>query len=462
MLSPPLRRLLLAGFSITTIAAPAALCGPLPTGFQVVRAHAGVNFPSSLRFAPDGRLFFTELTGRVAYYPSLSYPNSVTWDFIPVKYDPSAEWGNHGIAFHPDFADSPYVYVSFSNLSPLSDRLVRYTDKLGVASDSTLMMSVPAGSSIHHGGRVEFGPDGMIYWSYGDQQDMSAAQDPSALSGKIFRLGRGGRPAPGNPWGPSNPAIVMGIRNVFGLSFDPLSGIGYFTENGPDCDDEANLMAFGANYGWGPSDDCGTQPAGTFPALASFTPTIAPTGCCLYRGSAYPSRYDGTLFFGSWNESRLYRARFKPGQPDQVDTVDVFCTFDEPVLDVTEGPDGFLWVATAGSIWRITYTGLTIAVEDPPATPVLSLGIAPNPSYGMVAQHHRCARGRAARRDRPAGSALAKLERSAVAPHYRGRPLRARRSGTGGRLSGAPHQLPGNGHAAPDSSGRLTAPSRTG
>jgi glucose/arabinose dehydrogenase len=386
MLSPaPLRRTLLAGFSIMTIAAPAALSGPLPNGFQIVRAHPNVNFPTTLRFAPDGRLFFTELTGRVAYYPSISYPSSVTWDFIPVEYDPNGEWGNHGMAFHPNFPDSPYVYLSFSNHDPLSDRLVRYVDKLGVAGDSTLLMSVPADSPYHHGGRVEFGPDGMIYWSHGDQTDMASAQDPSALGGKIFRLGRGGLPAPGNPWGPSNPAIVMGIRNVFGMCFDPLNGIGYFTDNGPDCDDKVNILAFGANYGWGPDDPCGGQPPGTFPALATFTPTIAPTGCCLYRGNVYPSRYDGTMFFCSWNESQLYRVRFKPGHPDQVDTLDVFCTFDEQPLDVTEGPDGFLWVATTGSIYRITYTPPTVAVDDPPAIPALSLGVAPNPSYGPVA-----------------------------------------------------------------------------
>jgi hypothetical protein len=181
----------------------------------------------------------------------------------------------------------------------------------------------------------------------------------------------------------------MGIRNVFGLCFDPLNGTGYFTDNGPECDDEVNLLAFGANYGWGPNDPCNGQPAGTFPALATFNPTIAPTGCWLYRGNAYPSRYDGTLFFATWNDSRLYRVRFKANHPDQVDTLDVFYTFNEQVLDVTEGPDGFLWVATTGSIWRITYTNPTIAVDDPAPSPLLSLGVVPNPSYGAVAFNTR-------------------------------------------------------------------------
>ena len=374
----PSRRLLFCLVGLL-VAAPAAA---LPPGFALEHIHGPISFTTTLRFAPDGRLFFTELSGRVAYYPSLSFPTPVIWTTVPVYA--SGERGLLGLAFHPDFPDSPYIYLDFSNPSPAVDRLVRYVDWLGQAADSTILFDVPADVNVHHGGRVAFGPDGMIYVTHGDEGDMVSAQDPSLLAGKIFRLGRGGKPAPENPWGPSNPAAVLGIRNVFGLCFDPLDGTGYFTENGPECDDEINLLALGANYGWGPSEFCGGQPAGTFQPLTLFNPTIAPTGCCVYRGGVYPARFDGNLFFGTYNDHGVYRVRFVPGHPDRIDSVDVFATFDDPVIDLTVGPDGQLWVATTSDIFRFTYNQ-SVAVGDPDPRAQVSLSLAPNPSRGVVA-----------------------------------------------------------------------------
>ncbi|TMQ72148.1 MAG: hypothetical protein E6K80_03445 [Candidatus Eisenbacteria bacterium] len=354
----------------------------LPPGFTIQVAHVPVNFPTALRFAPDGRLFFTELSGRVAYYPSLTYPFSVTWTTLNVAS--GGERGALGLAVHPDFPDSPYVYVVYSNASPLEDRLVRYVDALGEAKSPAVLIASSSDADFHHGGRVAFGPDGQIYLTYGDQLDLGAAQTIGDPRGKIFRLGRGGKPAPGNPWGPTNPAALLGIRNVFGICFDPRDGTGYFTENGPDCDDEINLLALGANYGWGPDDFCGGTPAGDRAPLVYFTPTIAPTGCCVYRGGVYPSRWDGALFFGGWNTGFLYRARFVAGRPDLIDSLDVFADVGEGVLDVTVGPDGFLWVSTPTRILRITYAPTVGVGEGPAAALAPSLRMGPNPFRSNV------------------------------------------------------------------------------
>src|SRR5262245_53972294 len=231
----------------------------LPPGFTLQDVHSGVNFPTTLRFAPDGRLFFTELTGRVAYYPSLGSTSSVTWATLSVAS--GGERGVHGLAVHPDYPDSPYVYVVYSNATPLEDRLVRFVDFLGEGKSPAVLIAHSSDQDYHHGGRVAFGPDGQIYLTYGDQLDLPAAETIRDPPGKMFRIGRGGKPSPGNPWGPTDAACLLGIRNVFGLCFDPVDGTGYFTDNGPDCDDEINLLALGANYGWGPDDFCGGSPA---------------------------------------------------------------------------------------------------------------------------------------------------------------------------------------------------------
>jgi hypothetical protein len=114
-----------------------------------------------------------------------------------------------------------------------------------------------------------------------------------------------------------------------------------FTENGPDCDDEVNLIVLGANYGWGTADFCGGQPSGSYPAIKTFTPTIAPTGCNVYRGTRYTPALDGDLFFGSYNYGVLEHIKFVPGTVDQIALYEEFATFPEPLLDVTTGTDGY-------------------------------------------------------------------------------------------------------------------------
>jgi glucose/arabinose dehydrogenase len=354
----------------------------LPPGYALEAVRTGLPNPiGQIRFSPDGRLFYLETkTGRVMV-SAAPFQTSSVWATLAI--DTFGERGLLGMAFHPSFADSHYIYFYHTNPNPLVNRVDRLRDQVNVGVNPVVFYDgLPAGAEFHHGGRLGFGPDRMLYITFGEQTEPDDAQDPNNVRGKILRIGPGGKPAPGNPYGASNPAVLKGVRNPFGLTFDPRDGTGYFTENGPDCDDEVNILTFGANYGWSSTDPCGSQPAGTFPALASFTPTIAPTGCCLYRGTRYTPSLDGNLFFGSYNDGTLYRVVFVPGTVDQVALVEVFADLGESVLDVTTGADGLLWVATATKIWRILPPGVA-SVELPVAR--ASLAAAPNPFTRGVA-----------------------------------------------------------------------------
>ncbi len=343
------------------------------------RVHAGLNFPTALRFAPDGTLFYTELqTGRIMRRDDPYNPIADVWATVPVDAEVGTERGLLGLALHPDYPDSPYVYVYHSHPNPLTNRVARIQDRDGVGTNYTVFFgNLPAQSGIHHGGRLAFGPDGMLYVTYGDQDNRDLSQQTGVLPGKIFRLGRGGKPAPGNPFGPTNPAAFMGIRNVFGICFDPQDGTGYFTENGPTCDDEVNVLSIGQNYGWGmPTEACGSYPDNSMAPLLSFTPTIAPTGCVLYRGTVHP-QFNGNLLFGSFNDGVLYRAVFAPGSVTDVDTLEVLEDFDgHPVLDVTVAPNGVIWVCTDEAIFRVLATPLDVEPQD---SARLRLDIGPNP-----------------------------------------------------------------------------------
>jgi len=316
------------------------------------RVHQLLDFPSTLKFAPDGRLFYLEtFAGNVMYYADSNAMAPTLWASIPVIS--TVEHGLLGMAFHPQFPDSPYVYFYHTNPTPYFNRVVRMTDSSGVGTHYCVIFDgLPCGSESHEGGRLAFGPDRMLYVTVGDQGVEANSQDTSTPLGKILRLTTMGLPAPGNPFGPLNPAIAYGTRNSYGICFDPLNGDGYFTENGPTCDDELNFLQFAANYGWGPNHVCGVIPPGTMAPMWSISPTIAPTGICVYRGKTLQP-YNGDLFFTSFNQSNLWRVVLSPAGPDQVGSVQVFSEFDEAALDVTVGPDQSIWVSTASSIWRI-------------------------------------------------------------------------------------------------------------
>lgn len=358
----------------------------LPPGYEIEQSKPSLNFPVALRFASDGRLFYIErATGQIKVFNHINDPAPVAWGSVSVSS--AGERGLLGLALHPDFPDSPFVYVYHTNPNPLVNQIVRFREDNGVGTNPIVFYDgLAAGSDYHHGGRLAFGPDRNLYVTYGEQTEPSAAQDINDKRGKVLRLGRGGLPAVGNPFGSSNPVYAYGVRNPFGICFDPRDGIGYFTENGLDCDDEVNRLAIGVNYGWGPSDFCDGQPGGTYPAMTRFTPTIAPTGCVLYRGDGYAGRYDGDLFFGSYNEGNIRRIRFFPGAPDVVDTLEVFAQFEEPILDVTVGPDELLWVSTPTSIWRIVPPFANpVSVDTPVAPPRLTAS--PNPFTRGVSFH---------------------------------------------------------------------------
>ncbi len=368
--------LLALSFSLPSIS-------PAEEAVDLQLMHAEVSFPSTLRFAPDGRLFVLEtLTGRVIVYPdTASATTPSVWATLPVFSD--GERGLLGMAFHPLFPDSPYVYLYHTNPDPLVNRLVRMVDSAGVGVQYTILVDgLTAWSSTHQGGRVAFGPDGMLYCTVGDQYRPDFATDVNSPYGKIYRMTSTGRPAPGNPFGPNNRAVLYGVRNDFGLCFDKYSGQGYFTENGPTCDDEINFLQFGANYGWSPEDTmCFGQPAGTKDPMWRTSPTIAPTGACIYHGTL--SVLEGNLIFGTFNARALYRAYINPQQPDVADSVVKWVDLFDPVLDVTQGPDDWLWAATATSIWRVRANPITLSVPTGPVAQRWAVG--PNPFHGRVA-----------------------------------------------------------------------------
>ncbi|MFG3721641.1 PQQ-dependent sugar dehydrogenase [Streptomyces massasporeus] len=163
----------------------------------------------------------------------------------------AGEGGLLGIALSPDYASDHMVYAYFTSAS--DNRVVRMIydeqkpagEQLG--APDTVYKGIPKGF-IHNGGRIQFGPDKMLYVGTGESGDTGLSQDKDSVGGKILRLTPEGEPAPGNPF-PDSPVYSYGHRNVQGLAWDGKQRL-FASEFGQDTWDELNAIKPGDNYGW--------------------------------------------------------------------------------------------------------------------------------------------------------------------------------------------------------------------
>ncbi|MBI4277686.1 MAG: PQQ-dependent sugar dehydrogenase, partial [Armatimonadetes bacterium] len=206
---------------------------------------------------------------------------------------------------------------------------------------------------IRTGGLLKIGPDEKLYLTIGDLNRPALAQNLQSPAGKVLRYNLDGSIPPDNPF-PGSPIFTLGHGNVFGMAFHPLSGRAYVTDNGPDRDDEVNVLDGGANYGWPVVMGKTGDPRFVDPIL-TFTPTIAPTGAAFYTGDRYPRAYRHNLFFGAWNTGQVYRVVLAPPAYRRVVKVEMVLPARlDGIVDVAQGADGYLYFTTRSAIHRIT------------------------------------------------------------------------------------------------------------
>ena len=323
---------------------------PPSVAFRVETFLSNLDFPVTMRFAPDGRLFFNELrTGRVRVVVN-GVLQAQAFATLPVEI--SGERGLLGLAFDPQFATNRFVYVLHSDPSGVQ-RVVRFTDDNGTGTNPTVIIDNLPSASNHNGGNIGFGPDGFLYVTIGDSLNPANAQDPNSLSGKLLRYNSNGTVVATNPFGANNPAFNLGLRNSFDFTFHPQTGTVYASENGPDCDDEINRVVAGGNYGWRPNFPCGdTNPMFIAP-LVRFTPVIAPTGITFYTGTVFP-QFTGSLFLADLNEGRVRRFVVNEALQGQITSSEIVVNGGFGALvDIVQGPDGFIYFSSTTAIMRI-------------------------------------------------------------------------------------------------------------
>lgn len=298
----------------------------------------GLDTPWEIGFLPGGGLLVTERPG------SLVEIRQGAQRRIPLSsvYE-AGESGLMGLALHPNFAENRWLYLYYTTRRdgrPVNV-VERYRFADGALSDRTLILDDIPGARFHDGGRIAFGPDGMLYITTGDAGDGSLAQLTTSLAGKILRVTDEGRVPPDNPF--ANGVYSFGHRNPQGLAWDDRGRL-WSTEHGPSGAqsglDELNLIERGGNYGWPVIRGDQVREGMISPVVHSGDSyTWAPAGAAYWNGS---------VFFGGLRGEALYEVRvdsYTPGSQVQVKVH--FRGELGRIRAVKLGPDGLLYIGTS-------------------------------------------------------------------------------------------------------------------
>src|SRR5262245_52120416 len=216
--------------------------------FTVDVVATNLEIPWSLAFAPDGRLFFTERTGRVRIVDLTARTMATALTLDDSLRD--GEAGTLGLTLDPSFASTRLVYLYYTARTGGNsvNRVVRYREVGGQLGERVVLLDNMPASGTHDGGRIRFGPDGLLYITAGDSASSPLAQDVTSLAGKILRINRDGTTPRDNPF--SSPVYSYGHRNPQGIDWHPVTGDLWESEHGNTGNDEINLIERGLNYGW--------------------------------------------------------------------------------------------------------------------------------------------------------------------------------------------------------------------
>jgi quinoprotein glucose dehydrogenase len=307
----------------------------------------GLEAPWSLVFLPDGRALVSERPGRIRLIEDGRLaPEPV----VLVEVARGGEAGLMGLALDPEFPREPYLYVMSTQESGGGrvNRVARFRLEGRRAAFERVVVDGIPGATNHNGGRIAFGPDGLLYIGTGETFRRELAQMPDNLGGKILRVTRDGAPAPGNPRADS-PIYTLGHRNVQGLAWHPETRELFAAEHGPSGEDglraydEINVIRAGANYGWPLVVGAPHRPGLVDPLIAWADRTTPPSGMSFWRGALYVATlrsqalvrvrlaHDG----GGWRAAVIERL-FHDGDRSRYGRL----------RDAVVGPDGALYVLT--------------------------------------------------------------------------------------------------------------------
>ena len=187
----------------------------------------------------------------------------------------------------------------------------------------------------HNGGRIHFGPDGLLYVTAGDAGEPDRAQDPTSLGGKILRINPDGSIPADNPFSGS-PVYSLGHRNPQGIAWDDDGNL-FAAEFGQNTWDEFNAIEAGGNYGWPIVEGKGDNPDYINPLLQWSTAEASPSGL---------TYIDNTFFLAALRGESVWAIYVRDGEASAQRW---FEGDHGRIRDVAPSPDGNLWLLTSNT-----------------------------------------------------------------------------------------------------------------
>lgn len=375
-----------------------------PTGFTEQQLVNGISGGTAMAFAPDGRLFVAEQGGKIWVVKN---GQKLPTPFTTLNVKSDGERGIEGIVFDPNFAQNNYVYVYYTtNTSDSHNRLSRLTANGDTASPTeTVIYDFDShGASNHNGGALNFGTDGKLYVTTGDNASGSNAQTLTNDHGKILRINpvpddpattgidervpadnpasfttlRSGTFRTESPTGKYRSIWAIGFRNPFTAAIQPGTGklhINDVGDNGGIRWEEINLASKGENYGWpeaygmqGNQDSRLTKPLYTYQ-----TEGCAITGGTFYNpvNNNFPAGYVGKYFFAD------YCGDWIKILDTSNSTVSTFASAISEPVDLKVGPDGSLYYLARGSnaVYKVSFGGVSAVAIASPLTGAAPLAV---------------------------------------------------------------------------------------
>jgi len=369
----------------------------------------GITRPWEILWGPDDYIWCTLRTGQVLHIDPLSGNYQTILDIGSIIANGgSGEPGMLGMALHPDFSNTPKVFLVYCYTSGNSvrERLVSFDwDGTSLTNETQLINNIQ-GNQIHNGSRLVISPDQKIMMTVGDRGSSALAQDISVYNGKVLRINLDGSIPSDNP-DPSSYVWSFGHRNSQGLCYGP-TGILYESEHGQNSSDEFNIIEQGRNYGWPDVEGaCNTTSEQTFCAdnnvrepLLEWTPCVAVNGIEYYNHAAIPE-WSNSIIMGvmgglngtSSSNDRVSILHLSDDGMSVLSEDKLFTSLNQRFRDVCINPyTGALYVALNGTQYPGTTPNKIIKFENEefvatsvkPISPEQIVKAFPNPAKDQI------------------------------------------------------------------------------
>lgn len=333
----------------------------------------GLKRPWGITILPDGRLLITEKTGVMKIITTTGKVSEPITGLPEVNS--GGQGGLLGLTIDPAFAKNRIVYWAFSEKISTGNQTAvakgtLSADEKKIENVKVIYRAEPAHPSMgHYGGRVLVDKTGNLLVTTGERSSLETrpqAQFLTSANGKVLRITKDGKPAPGNPFlknAEARPEIYSyGHRNVQNLAFHPVTGDIWTAEFGPMGGDELNLVKPGKNYGW-PTITYGLeysgvkvgegiqQKEGMVQPVYYWNPSISPSGMSFYSSNVI-SEWKNNLFIGALSGKHILRLVIKDNKV--VGEERLLADQNQRFRSTMQGKDGALYAITdEGRLYRI-------------------------------------------------------------------------------------------------------------